>query len=253
MPKYHAGRLEKLKELTLEEVLGRKNPYLFRAKNFKTPQDLVRSLLDAHLSSQEETLFGGILERLAVSICAIVYGGQKSTTAGIDLEFQKDGIRYIVCIKSGPHWGNRDQKLRMIQNFQSARQTLTTNVLQPPNIVAVNGCCYGRGTVARRGGYLEVCGEDFWTLISGDSTLYKRIADPMAHKASECDSQFQAEYEKVVEAFAKDFASCYCDEGDLICWDRIVERISKTKPQRVSKPKAAKSAAKNKGTAKKSK
>ena len=28
---------------------------------------------------------------------------------GIDLEFDKDGVRYIVTIKSGPNWGNSSQ------------------------------------------------------------------------------------------------------------------------------------------------
>jgi hypothetical protein len=37
--------------------LKRKNPYLFKAKNILTAQDLVKNLLDAYLQSQEETTF----------------------------------------------------------------------------------------------------------------------------------------------------------------------------------------------------
>ncbi len=74
---------------------------MFRTKNQTTAQDLVKTILDAHLSSQEEGIFGGFLEELAVFICGRVYGGRKSSSEGIDLEFSKDGISYIVSIKDG--------------------------------------------------------------------------------------------------------------------------------------------------------
>jgi hypothetical protein len=54
---FHVKRIEKLKSLQLKKVLKRKNPYLFRAKNIVEFETLVRSILEAHLSSQEETLW----------------------------------------------------------------------------------------------------------------------------------------------------------------------------------------------------
>ena len=62
-------RLESLAGLKLEKVLARKNPYLFKAKYIESAGDLVKQLLDAHLSSQEETVFGDFLEVLAVYVC----------------------------------------------------------------------------------------------------------------------------------------------------------------------------------------
>lgn len=59
--------------------------------------------MDAHISSNEETVFGDWLEGLAIFINSKVYDGRKSGITGIDLEFDKDGIRYIVTIKSGPN------------------------------------------------------------------------------------------------------------------------------------------------------
>ena len=55
---FHSRRLKSLQELRLDKVLKRKNPYLFKAKNVLQAQDLVKLLLDAHLSSQEEAIFG---------------------------------------------------------------------------------------------------------------------------------------------------------------------------------------------------
>ena len=57
---FHDKRLESLNKLDLTDLLI-KNPYLFRSKNLVIAGDLVKSLLDAYLSSQEETLFGEIV------------------------------------------------------------------------------------------------------------------------------------------------------------------------------------------------
>jgi hypothetical protein len=100
---FHARRLQSLRKLKLKHVLKRKNPYLFKAKNIMTGERLVAMLLDAHLSSQEETIFGEFLEGLAIFVCGQVYGGRKSSAEGIDLEFERDGIHYLVSIKSGPN------------------------------------------------------------------------------------------------------------------------------------------------------
>jgi hypothetical protein len=99
---FHKRRGDSLRGLKLSQVLKRKNPYLFKAKNINDAHDLVKVLLDAHLSSQEETVFGEFLETLAIFVCEKVFGGRKSSAEGIDLEFKRDGVLYIVSVKSGP-------------------------------------------------------------------------------------------------------------------------------------------------------
>ncbi len=95
---FHDARLKSLEGLELDKILARKNPYLFKAKNVLTSEALIKQILDAHLSSQEETIFGGFLEGLAIFICEKVYGGAKSAAEGIDLEFIKNQVKYIVAI-----------------------------------------------------------------------------------------------------------------------------------------------------------
>ncbi len=46
---FHHKRLLSLSHLKLDKILKRKNPYLFKAKNITTAQDLVKTLMDAHL------------------------------------------------------------------------------------------------------------------------------------------------------------------------------------------------------------
>jgi hypothetical protein len=162
---FHTKRLQNLEALELRKILKSKNPYLFKAKNILTAEGLVKVLLDAHLSSQEETIFGDFLEGLAIFICGRVYKGKKSAAEGIDLEFTKDGIIYIVTIKSGPKWGNRDQVEKMKANFRKAIKILKTNNPKV-HVIAINGCCYGRDNKPEKGEYQKLCGQRFWGFIS---------------------------------------------------------------------------------------
>jgi len=87
--KFHEKRISSLQGLKLKTILRKKNPYLFRAKYLLTAEQIVRSLTDAFISSNEETIFGDWLEGLAIFVNGKVYGGRKSGINGIDLEFDK--------------------------------------------------------------------------------------------------------------------------------------------------------------------
>ena len=222
IPRFHQSRLAKLETLKLEDVLKRKNPYLFKAKNITTASDFVKNILDAFLSSSEEGLFGGFLEELAIFVCEQVFGGKKSSAEGIDLEFERNGTKYIVSIKSGPNWGNSSQIAKMRDNFSKAKRILGTNVYSQINIVAVNGCCYGKESRPNKGDYLKLCGQQFWSFISGNESLYTEIIEPLGHKAKEKNDQFFNEYSKVVNKFTMEFMQAFCLEGEIL-WEKIVQ------------------------------
>ena len=124
---FHQKRIDSLNRLKLKTVLKKKNPYLFRAKHLLTAEQIIRSLTDAFVSSQEETIFGDWLEGLAIFINQKVYEGWKSGITGIDLEFDKGHARHIVTIKSGPNWGNSSQIAKMKSDFLTASRTLRTS------------------------------------------------------------------------------------------------------------------------------
>jgi len=206
----------------LKEVLGRKNPYLFKAKDIATAPDLVKLILDAHLSSQEEGIFGGFLEELAIFICNKIYGGHKSSAEGIDLEFDKNNVKYIVTIKSGPNWGNSRQISKMLDDFRKAKKVLRTNA-KTTNIIAVNGCCYGIDDNPDKGDYIKLCGQRFWAFISGDEHLYTKIIEPLGYRAKEKNDQFLQEYGRVINKFTLEFGKNYCSRDGDILWDKLVK------------------------------
>ena len=209
IPEFHRNRIEKLKKLKLKGILKRKNPYLFKVKHITTAGDFIKTILNAHLSSQEETLFGGFLEGLASYICNQVYHGNKSSAEGIDLEFEKNSAKYIVSIKSGPNWGNSSQIKKMKDNFRKAKRILGTNIASSINVIAVNGCCYGKDNTPDKGEYLKLCGQRFWAFISGKENLYTEIIEPLGHQAKEKNDQFLEEYAKVVNKFSLEFMEMF--------------------------------------------
>lgn len=218
---FHRKRIESLAAMDLRRLLKRKNLYLFRAKNLLTAGAVVATLLDAYLSSQEETLFGDFLESLAIWINQEVYAGWKSTTTGIDLEFDHAGVRYIVAIKSGPNWGNSGQIREMKASFTSARRILHTGNHRQ-QVEAVNGCCYGRSRVEDKGTYQKLCGQSFWAFVSGSDTLYTDIVVPLAHGAAQQDERFKREYAKVVNRFTSELISDFCATDGTLDWNALV-------------------------------
>lgn len=219
---FHQKRIQSIEKLKLSQVLKRKNPYLYKAKNVLTADEIVRGIVDAHISSNEETIFGDWLEGLAIFINGEVYDGKKSGIIGVDLEFENDDKRYIVTIKSGPNWGNSSQIEKMRTDFKTAKRTLRTSNSNL-NIIAVNGCCYGKDNNSDKGDYYKYCGQKFWEFISGDNTLYTQIIEPLGYKAKEKNDEFIELYSQMVNKFTREFTIDFCKESGEIDWEKLVK------------------------------
>jgi hypothetical protein len=218
---FHNSRIERLSKINLKQLLSKKNPYLFKAKYLQDTREVVTKLAEAFLSSSEETLFGDWLEGLAIFINGKVYGGKKSGIPGVDLEFDKDEVRYIVNIKSGPNWGNASQVQKMLEQFRAAKKTLRTSGSKL-TVEAVNGCCYGKDKKSDKGEYQKICGQQFWEFISAEENLYIDIIEPLGHQAKERNEEFVNEYQCLLNRLMRDFANNFCLENGQIDWEKIV-------------------------------
>lgn len=230
MTPFYLKRLESLQSLKLHDVLKRKNPYLFKAKNIELASDLAKGIVDAFLSSQEETLFGNLLEGFAVHVAHSLYGGFKSKRKSLDLEFERDDTYYIVGIKSGVNWGNADQINTMKANFKRAREELRLAGMTQ-EIIAVNGCIYGKdfSPLKRENDpdkvYYKYAGQEFWKFISGDDDLYRQIIAPLDAEAKRKDEAFRAAYVAKVHELTLEFSLNFLKDGQ-IDWLKLVEYVS---------------------------
>jgi hypothetical protein len=214
---FHERQLELLRQLSLRTLLEGGNPYILRTKNLLVAHDLVKFLLDAYLSSQESSF----LEELAIFVAQQVYGGRKSTAEGIDLELEKDGVLYLVSIKSGPNWGNSSQIARMRTNFKQAIKRVRQN-RRVQSVQAVNGCCYGRDSRPDKGDYLKLCGQRFWAFISGDEQFYIKIVEPLGHRAREKNEAFRQEYARLLNRLSGEFIRDFCEADGTVDWAKLL-------------------------------
>jgi len=223
-PQFHSKKLAKIAKLSLNDIIKRKNPYLFRAKGSNSAHDFIKSVLDASLSSGEETNFGDFLENVAIFVASRVYGGRKSGIKGIDLEFEDSGKKYLVSIKSGPNWGNHGQIQNLIAVFNTAKRTLLTSGGNADvNIVFVEACCYGVDNTPIKATHVKLCGQRFWELISGgDSGLYRQLIEPLGHQARERAEELELACSKKLNELTAAFVDRFCDEG-IINWDRLIQ------------------------------
>lgn len=219
---FHQARLNSLEKLKLKTVLKKKNPYLFRAKGINDASVLIKNLVDAFISSNEETIFGDWLEQLAIYINGQVYDGIKSGILGIDLEFDKDNVRYIVSIKSGPNWGNSGQIRKMKEDFISAKRTLRTSRSRL-TVEAVNGCCYGQDDNPDKGDYFKYCGQRFWEFISGNENLYQELIIPLGQDAKQRNDKFNKMLDGKNNLFVSEFVNEFCEDNGDINWNKLIE------------------------------
>ena len=115
---------------------------------------------------------------------------------------------------------NSDQIEKMKINFRTAKRTLGTSG-GTTNVVAVNGCCYGKDNNPEKDEYLKLCGQRYWEFISGDENLYLEMIKPLGQEAKEKDSKFEEEYARKINEMTQQMLNEFCTDG-LIDWEKLL-------------------------------
>lgn len=234
---FYTSLVNKLNDLSIEDVIKSKNPYLYKSKAMNTASEIVDSVLSAYVSSSEETIFGNcFFEPLAIAAS----GGNKSTTEGIDIEIRDKTNNRIFCIavKSGTSVFNADSRKRQEENFSKAKKLATQGHMGYEPII---GYGYGqkRYTGVKSKFYSEYAGEDFWTFITGDSDFYKKIINFMGQLPESYVHDFRESYERASNRLTRSFLNIFCDYNGNINWDKLVEYNSGSLERQIKERKAA--------------
>ena len=220
---FNKRRKELLEELTLQKLLIKKNQYLYAAKTIKTPQDLIAAYLNAELSASEESSFGGFLEDLANFVAERTLRAQKSSTTGVDLQYEENGTIGLITIKSGLNWGNSDQWKKLESNLQVATKVLKQSK-RTKNVRCILGVCYGKSKRTMRRGIIEqMCGQDFWFFLSGRRNFYQEIMSSVVDQANRESADFEKIRTVKTNALVKEFTSSFCDETGNIMWNTVLQ------------------------------
>lgn len=144
---FYEKRFETLQKLKLRQVLKRKNPYLFKALGTELASEIVKKVLEAYISSSDETIFGNIyFEQIALNLPNITVSDAK----GVDLILSMDKVIRAYALKSGPYPFNSSAKDKQNTEFlelKSRLMKMQSNLIQSSlmpmveetNFQAVNG------------------------------------------------------------------------------------------------------------------
>lgn len=222
---FYVSLISKIDAISIKEIMKSKNPYLYRAKSMQTSADIIDSILQAFVSSSEETIFGNcFFEPLAIAAC----GGSKSATRGVDIEIQDTSIntKYFVAVKSGTSIFNADSMKKQGENFEEAQRTLRTSSGKKIGFSAIVGYAYGTKSETGRGKakiYEEVAGEEFWEVLTGDKDFYKKIISLMDTLPEKYIDKYNNSYSKASNRLIRDFSNEFCNDDGTINWEKLVE------------------------------
>ncbi|MBR1759857.1 MAG: winged helix-turn-helix transcriptional regulator [Schwartzia sp.] len=221
---FYNSLLSKLDAIDLKTIMKSKNPYLYRAKSMQTSADIIESILQAFVSSSEETIFGNcFFEPIAIAACR----GTKSATRGVDIELHDttDNIKYFVAVKSGTSIFNADSMKKQGENFEEAQRTLRTSGGRI-GFSAIVGYAYGTKTETGRGKakiYEEVAGEEFWEALTGDKDFYTKIISYMGTLPEQYIEDYRTAYNKASNRLIRDFSIEFCNSDGTINWEKLVD------------------------------
>lgn len=218
---FYGSLLEKIDEIKIEDIMKRKNPYLYRAKAMQSASEIVESVLSATVSSSEETIFGNcFFEPLAIAAS----GGNKALAEGVDImvEDKAENIIYAIAVKSGTSVFNADSKKRQEQNFNAAAKLAKQAHARYEPII---GYSYGKKRTTGKGKptiYRELAGQDFWAELTGDPDFYIKIINYMGAKPEQYLERYRESYNRASNRLVKQFTVSFCDDDGSINWNKLV-------------------------------
>ncbi len=207
-------------------LLKKKNPFLLRIRGAETAHDLVKRMLEALLSSSEETRFGNSFEKCAEVVCKYGRDGKKSGIEGIDLEYaEHEEQRTLIQVKSSVNWGNSSQKKQLSENFKTACRILKQGG-SVKNVRCVEGICYGKNERVQLGDRERIVGESFWEEISGWRGLYSALMEKAGLHAGNGLQEAKDDAILKIVAFMRERSLLV--EEDKVDWDELLIFLSQS-------------------------
>ena len=219
---FYKSLIDKTNKLDIKKIMKRKNPYLYRAKALQNANDIVSSVLDAFVTSSEETIFGNcFFEPLAIAAS----GGSKALAEGVDIMIEKkeENTIYAVAVKSGTSVFNADSKKRQEQNFAAAAKLAKQ---AKARYEAIIGYGYGKKRMSGKGVpkmYQELAGQEFWAELTGEDDFYLKIIQFMGELPEQYLEDYQKSYNNAMNRLLKQFTTEFCKDTGEIDWDKLVK------------------------------
>lgn len=221
---FYLQNTDVITKLTFDDLISN-IPRLSQIINSTCASKIVKQSLEIFLSASEEKLLEVFLKGLAVFVADKTMDEYQSNDPGIDLEFETNGIYYLVAIPTHANWGRLDQQARLAMDFENAEKRLGLSTYSK-RLRKVLGFCYGNAPTTLDAGYIRVEGQNFWALISGNENLYLEIIKTIAHQSKKYDGVYLFERDKKINLLTHKFIQEFCDSTGLIDWSKVLKANS---------------------------
>jgi hypothetical protein len=228
---FHERRIKMLQTLNLRKVLKRKNPYLFKALGTEQAAEIVKKILEAYVSSSDETIFGdAYFEQIARNLPNI----QVSDSKGCDLILNQENVIHAYALKSGPNPFNSSAKARQNTEFLELKSRLMKLQKQFDPVLAY---AYGRKNKPSSGSFIyrESSGQEFWKEITGDENFYLKLIILMKDEPLKRIDQYQHDWDATINKFTKEFMEDFCLLDGHIDWEKLTKFVSASEPLKLKK------------------
>ncbi len=216
---FYTKKLKSLRSLTLTNLLLRKNPYLYRALGIQEPSELVAAMVDAYISSSDETIFGKAFFEEVV----LQYGKvRRSGITGTDFIRETEQDYVVISLKSGPHAFSASQYDKQNADFTKVFQTLREQGIRK-HIDLVLGMSYGQVSPNRASSYIYriSSGRQLWQELTDDPEFYIKLLDIIGDYSVQKRVAYQLEKSAILQRFTAEFISLYTEAG-IINWTALV-------------------------------
>jgi len=220
LDEFYRRRLQKLNDLKLKDALKKKNPYLLRAIGVQQASEIVERLLEAFMSSSEETIFGdAFFEPVVRAVCS----GTPAGGAGVDVVVENEDQYTVISVKSGPNWGNSSQMAKLQQDFMTAHRVYANKKIKK-EFRALLGHCYGRKNTEPSGSriYSSRSGQAFWQEITGDADFHVKLIQAMKNHPIENRVVYKQAWDHAVNRFEREFLTDFARDDGSIDWEKLV-------------------------------
>ena len=158
---FYKSRLNKVKNIKLNKILGRKNPYLYQTYGINDPSKFIKKILLDFITSSDETVFGDqVFEKIAKEVS----GGVVSPSEGVDIAVETADTYTAYAVKSGPNPFNASAKKRQNDEFNSLRARVQKIKKRFDPVLAYSSgqISENRKKPTKNKVYREVAGREFW-------------------------------------------------------------------------------------------
>jgi len=237
---FYGKRIASLSKLKLESKFKEKNTYLVKATGAVKVEEIVADLLNAHISSSDETMFGNeFFEPLAKWVAAESFKKdpnvtvQTSGAGGCDILISMPTETQAIAVKSGKKVFNSQSRKEQVTEFKEINSRLRK---EKKHFRAIVGYGYGSLKSARTKDFEQLAGEQFWEHISGEKGFYLRVIDCIKMRDVEHRPAFIKQYKALKRRLVLEFRAGYSLANGSINWEKLAKLSSGiTRPARTAR------------------